>query len=178
VTAADGPTISLGPPSHNSLDDLDAGASSPDGQATVRIHGRSTISFSLAPGVYERTAEPDMERRLTQLARLGFVARMRAYYALRSQGFGQTYTKEAPAVSPRDRQYVDERSRIIASGSSPDGRIQVTVAGMEFWTVDIQPGTLSTLDEASFCAAVSSAAREVVQDQFRQIRRLKDEIYG
>jgi hypothetical protein len=178
VTAADGPTISLGPRSHNSLDDLEAGASSPDGQATVRIRGRSEITFSLAPGVYESGDEVDMERRLTQLARLGFVARMRAYYALRSRGFGQTYTKEAPAVSPRDQQYVDERSRLIASGSSPDGRIQVTVAGMEFWTVDLQPGTLSALDETSFCAAVSSAAHEVVEDQFRQIRRLKDEIYG
>lgn len=160
------------------LADLDAHASTPDGRVGVRIRGRSSLTVTLAPGYYDQVTETELSRQLTQLARLAFVQRTRAYYELRSRAFGRTVTRESSSYGARDLSFTAGRASIVASGSSPDGRIRVTAAGMESWTVDLEPGTLAAYDEAGFCAAVAAAGHDLVEDQFRQIRRLKDEIYG
>lgn len=172
------PTISLGPRSHHSLDDLEASATTPAGNATLWLRGRDQASFSLAPGRYERSTDADLSRQLTQLARLAFAAWTRAYFQLRSRDFGERVAREPAPMGARDREYDELRGRLVATGSSPDGRVRVTAAGLEHWVVEVEPGTVDSLDEASFCAAVGAAARDVLVDQFRQVRRLKDEVYG
>ena len=160
------------------LADLDAHASTPDGRLSLRIRGRSTLTLTMAPGFYEQATESELARQLTRLARLAFVQRTRAYYELRSRAFGRTVTHESPSYGARDLAFSTERATLVVSGASPDGRIRVTAAGMESWSVALEPGTLAAYDEAGFCAAAEAAGRDLVEDQFRQVRRLKDEIYG
>lgn len=64
-----------------------------------------------------------------------------------------------------------------ARGESADGRVQVETRGMREWTVRIQPGTLRTLDEAEFAAAVREAAAGLIVDQREQIRDIAVRAY-
>jgi hypothetical protein len=49
---------------------------------------------------------------------------------------------------------------------------------MESWTVHLDRDVQQRLDEQAFCAAVSSAATQLVESQFAQVRELKREVYA
>ena len=74
----------------SALAELQASAATPDEKAFATISGRTHVRFTLAPGYYEWASVADLERQLTRLAKLLFVARMKAYYVARSRDFDQT----------------------------------------------------------------------------------------
>lgn len=162
----------------NPIDDLEVVASTPDEQVYARIRGRRELTVWLAPGYYDRATEADLTWQLSRLGRLLFASRMREYYRLRSLAFGRTVTKEPPPTSARDHAYVERREDLLATGTSPDGRIRLSATGMKEWSVQIAAGTHQALDEHAFCAAVTTAGNALIEDQFTQIARLKADVYG
>lgn len=162
----------------SALAELRASAATPDEKAFATISGRTQVRFSLAAGYYEWASVADLERQLTRLAKLLFVARMRAYYAARSRDFGQLFTKESPPSSRQDQEYVRARSGLVVEGEAGGGAVRIAAVGMETWTVQLDRDVQRTLNEEAFCAAVSSAATQLVEQQFAQVRALKREVYA
>lgn len=162
----------------SALAELQATATTPDGKAFATISGRTQVRFSLAPGYYEWASVADLERQLTRLAKLLFVARMKAYYVARSRDFGQTFTKESPPTSSRDQQYVRARSGLVVEGDAAGGVVRISAVGMESWAVHLDRDVQKKLTEQAFCAAVSSAATQLVEQQFAQVKALKRDVYA
>jgi hypothetical protein len=160
------------------LADLQASAATPDEKAFATISGRTHVRFSLAAGYYEWASVADLERQLTRLAKLLFVARMKAYYVARSRDFGQTFTRESPPTSPRDEQYVRARSGLVVEGEAAGGAVRISAVGMESWAVHLDRDVQKKLDEQAFCGAVSSAATQLVEQQFAEVKELKREVYA
>ncbi|MEV4277162.1 hypothetical protein [Actinoplanes xinjiangensis] len=150
----------------------------PRHEMCAELHGHGEILLSFAPGWYDQCGEPDLERKLESLAKLLWAARMREYWRIFSRHTGRPITSESPAVSPRDFAYRENRERLTATASSPDGRIALSVEGMRSWTVSIRRGTVEALDEPQFITAVTRAASELIQDQYQKIAQLKDSLYG
>lgn len=147
-------------------------------EMSAELHGRDGITLSFARGWYDQCREPDLERKLQSLATLLWVARMREYWRIFSRHSGESVTAESPPISPRDFRYREAREKLVATGSSPDGRVTISAEGMRIWTVSIRPGTVDTLSEHEFAAAVAHAAAELIQDQYQQIAQLKNSLYG
>lgn len=161
----------------HSLDTLEARACTPDERVFGEIHGRTEVAVSFAPGYYEQASDTTLEMQFTRLARVLFAQRMKAYFHIRSEDFGETVTREAPPTSERDHRFVEERSKITATGTSADGRITCSVVGMAHWTIRIAPGTHRQLTEDAFCRSFAAVGSALIADQFAQIRRVKDAVY-
>ena len=160
------------------LAELSATAGTPDGRAYATITGRTLVRLSLSPGYYEWASVADLERQLTRLAKLLFVARMRAYYVARSKDFEQQFTREPAPTTPRDEEYVRARSELVVDGVAAGGAIRISAVGMDSWTVHLDRDIHGRMDEHAFCDAASRAATQLVESQFAQVRALKREIYG
>lgn len=159
------------------IDSLDVTVSTPDERAFGRVRGRTTVAVWFAPGWYDRASDTDVARQLQRLGRLLFAARMKEYYRLRSLAFRRQVTREAAPTSPQDREYVGRRESLVAEASGLDGRFRVSTTGMQGWTVEVEPGTVGAVDEATFCAAASAAGTALVEDQLAKIRGLKQAVY-
>ena len=153
-------------------------ASTPDGTMTAELRHRSEVTLSFTRGWYDRCDESDLERRLTGLASLLWVARTREYWSTVSDVTGDYATHEDKPISPRDVEFSQAREALIARGSSADGRVSLSVEGMRRWTVHVAAGTVRALDEDEFASAVGQAAADLIQDQFTKIAGLKHKIYG
>jgi hypothetical protein len=152
-------------------------ASSPDGLVTGELRGRSQVHLSFAPGSYRRYDEATLEQQLVGLARRLWAVRMKEYYAAVSEAFGETVTKESPAVGSRDVAFHKARDELVAAGRSTDGLVHIEVRGMRSWTMRIKDGTLRALPEEAFAVRVREAAAALIGDQFAKVRSLKLEIY-
>jgi len=161
----------------SALAQLTATASTPDARAFATISDRTQVRLTLASGYYEWASVSDLERQLTRLARLLFVARMKAYYAARSKDFDQLFTRESSPDNPRDEEYVRARARLHVEGDAADGAIRVSAVGMDSWAVHLDRTIQRRMDEQTFCRAVSEAATRLVEMQFAQVRALKREVY-
>ena len=162
----------------SALAELQATAATPDERAFATISGRTQVRVTLAAGYYGWASAADLERQLTRLARLLFVARMKAYYVARSEDFGQTFTRESPPTSPRDEAYVRARSQLHVEGEAAGGAIRVVAVGMDSWAVHVDRDVQRRMDEHAFCEAVSQAATHLVESQFAQVKALKREVFG
>jgi hypothetical protein len=152
------------------LDGLRVRASVADGGISGELRGRTTVEVACAPWVYRTLDERSLERHLAALAKLLWAARMRNYFAAVSDAFGETVTREPPALGRRDVEYVEARDRIVARGTSLDGRVAIEVLGMREWRVSVADGTLR---DRELPRQVRQAAEALIQDQLRQIRLLK-----
>ena len=162
----------------SALAELTATASTPDGRAFATISGRTHVRMSLAPGYYEWASVADLERQLTRLAKLLFVARMRAYYEARSQDFEQLFTREPAPTTPLDEAYVRARSELVVESEAAGGAVRISAVGMDAWAVHLDRDVQERMDEHTFCELVSQAATRLVESQFAQVRALKREVYA
>ena len=138
----------------SALDEMTATASTPDGRAFATITERTHVRMSLAPGYYEWASVTDLERQLTRLAKLLFVARMRAYYEARSRDFEQLFTREPAPTTPLDEAYVRARSEVVVEGEAAGGAVRISAVGMESWAVHLDRD-VRQMDEVTFCDAVA-----------------------
>lgn len=153
-------------------------ASTPDGMMTAELRNGSEVALSLVPGWYDNCHESDLERQLTRLGSLLWVARTREYWATVSNITGEHVAGEDRPISPRDVEFTEARETVVARGRSTDGHVTLSVEGMRRWTVTIAPGTVRGLSERDFVNAVRQAASGLIQDQLAQITALKYRIYG
>jgi hypothetical protein len=160
------------------LDSMHVHAATPDGAISADLNGRTDVSLSFARGYYDQCSERDLERRLTAVAILLWVGRMRALYAALSEAYKQTITGEDRPISPRDVEYAELRDALVARGRSADSRITVSVRGMREWSIRVKDGTVREIDERAFAAAAGEAAADLIRDQFAQIALLKNRVYG
>lgn len=162
----------------SALAEMSATASTPDGRAFATITGRTHVRMSLEPGYYEWASVTDLERQLTRLAKLLFVARMRAYYEARSRDFDQLFTREPAPTTPLDVAYVRARSEVAVEGEAAGGAVRISVVGMDSWAVHLDRDVQQRMDEVTFCDAVSRAATQLVEVQLASVRALKREVYA
>jgi hypothetical protein len=158
--------------------ELTATATTPDERASATITGRTHVRMSLAPGYYEWASVTDLERQLTRLAKLLFVARVRAYYEARSQDFEQLFTREPAPTTPLDEAYVRARSEVVVEGEAAGGAVRISAVGMDSWEVHLDRDVQQRMDEVTFCDAVSRAATQLVELQLAAVRALKREVYA
>src|SRR5262245_1856836 len=92
------------------LDHMRVQASSPDGMVTGELRDRTQVYLSFARGNYRCYDATTLEQQLIGLGRRLWAGRMREYYAAVSEAFGETVTKESPAVSPRDAAFYEART--------------------------------------------------------------------
>ncbi|MFI5959734.1 hypothetical protein [Cryptosporangium sp. NPDC051539] len=159
------------------LDGMTVRVTLPDGSLSAELVGSRAVTVSFPPGEYGRMPEPELARRLAQLARLLVARRTPEYFRIQSEVTGETTTKEPPAIGRRDQEYAAARDDVVAKGLSVDGRIQVSVRGMREWTVWIRPGTLRSLSEDQFVGAVGEAAGDLIADQRDRIRAVAVQVY-
>jgi hypothetical protein len=152
--------------------------SSPNGGIFARLDGRESVQLSFAPGYYERAAEHDLESQLTQVARLLWTSRMRAYNAIIADEYQESLIIDPKPQSQLDREFYDQRDNLLAVGRSADGRIEVSVRGMRDWKVRLAPGTAGVLSEEDFARAAATAATQLISDQRDKVRELKIEIFA
>lgn len=150
------------------LDTMTVTAATPSGTAFATLHGRSTVTVSFAPGYYVHTTEARLEQQLAQLGRLLWVARMKEYYRFKSQQLGREIRGEGTPRTPAQAARREARDQIHAEGDG--GVVRLSAVGMMHWTAQVEPGTVARTDEASFCHAVSRAARQLIDDHLRQLR--------
>ena len=77
----------------------------------------------------------------------------------------------------RDERFYEERENLVAEGSSPDGRVRVSVRAMRDWTVRIAPGAIDEMREQELAHAAAQAGQALIQDQIDKTRDLKLSIY-
>ena len=155
------------------------GRARPTAARSRRSPAARHVRLSLAPGYYEWACVADLERQLTRLARLLFVARMKAYYVARSKDFEQLFTREPRAddaarrgVRPSPRRSSPSR---VWPPAAPSGSVRSA------WTPGRCTSTATSsrrMDEQAFCDAASEAATRLVECSSPQVRALKREIYG
>jgi hypothetical protein len=160
------------------LDLMRVRASVAGGAITGELYDNDRVDLSFAPGYYDRVSEPALEDHLVSLARVMHAEYVRQYFRAVSEAFGQTVTKEPPAIGRQDKLYVEQRLDLVAEGRSADDRVVITVRGMQSWWVRIAPGTLRALGGPEFSARFGEAAQALIHDQFTGIRALKNHVYG
>ncbi len=159
------------------LADLRVRVTSPNGACSAELVGRSQIRLAFSGSFYYRTDERELEAQAEALCRLLWAARAREVDAIVTRAGGRTVTAEQ-ARSPLDEEYYRRLDRLVASGRSPDGRIEVTAsAGMRQWSVRIEDGTLQAVSEEEFIASAAHAADALIRDQLDQVMQLKAEVY-
>jgi DNA-binding protein YbaB len=150
----------------------------PGGQVSGELRGQTDIALSFDGDSYYRLTEPELERQLASLCRLLTVSWSRGYWAAISEIGGQIVTGESPAQTEETRRYRAERDAMCITGTSRDGRVEVTYdGGGSGWSVRIQPGTLATLTEAQFQAAAREASQDLAQTHRETIARLRRECF-
>jgi hypothetical protein len=148
----------------------------PSRSVSAELRGRNDIIVSFAPGFYQRAGEHEMQAQLEQVGRLLWASWMREYQRIVSDEHGQTYEESRP-LSHLDYEFIDKRANLVAEGRSGDGRIQISVRGMQDWKVRVAPGALSAMREDEFAAQVAVAAQGLIDDQRTKIRELKVTTY-
>lgn len=152
------------------LETLSAEAETPDGTAFARLRGTSDISVSFVPGYYAQTTEARLADKLTQLGRLLWVARMRAYYRLKSDLLDREIRGEGRPRNERQAARREARDSIVASGRSDDGRVELSAVGLLNWSATVAPGTVRQVSEEAFTAACAQAAERLVEDHLWQLK--------
>jgi hypothetical protein len=148
----------------------------PDGSLAAELTGRGEVRLTVRD--YARLTEPELSRRIAQLARLLWARRMGEYFRIRSEVTGQRVTRESPALGRRDQEFEAARDDLVVRGRSADGRVEVQTRGMREWTVRIQPGTLRALTETQFAVGVGEAAAGLIADQRERLRDIAVRTYG
>lgn len=141
-----------------------------DLEAELRNYTEVTLSFG--ESVYDFISESALEQALGVLARLLHADWVRQYRsALDGTGV---------SVDPKDRHdrnFVDERSEIEASGSSSDQQVTLFTTGMNEFSARIKRGTVRELTERKFTSDVTEAASGLFEDFAAQAGDLHERYY-
>ncbi|MCP2321998.1 hypothetical protein HDA40_000505 [Hamadaea flava] len=154
------------------LDQMVITAATPDGAMTAELYDRDQVRLRF-PGGYRWLDESRLPGQLEALARVLWARRMREYYEILSEDEDERRTAEPEPVTEGQWEFVERRAQIVARGESSDGRIAISVRGMQEWTVRVQPGTLREYSEEEFAGTIRSVVTRLLDDQFRQITELK-----
>ncbi len=156
-----------------SIDYLQAAAHTPDDQVHGEISGRSDIRFWFEPGYYRLATADEIAWQFERLCPLLLVARMRAFYELRTRQEGRPVRPPSERLRPRNEAYERGLGAIHAIGEH-DG-VVFSAIGMKVFEVRI-PDEVRALDEHAFCVTAGRAASEAVRSQFHQVLNLKFEL--
>lgn len=152
-------------------------AASPSQKVFITMRGDTDIDVTFMPGWYSRAGTSEMEVELARAAKMTFVERTRAYYAVRSDLAGRR-------VQPATTIHSDEQARwrrgleeLPAHGESPDGAVAMTMVGMTHYSIAVAAGALSTMGETTFAGACRAAGLACLADHTRGWQKLHFDIY-
>ncbi|QWF79450.1 hypothetical protein HUW46_02858 [Amycolatopsis sp. CA-230715] len=144
----------------------------PGTEIEAELRGRTGISLSFEESVYEFIDESALERALASIARLLWAGWRRQYLS----AIDET-SLSIDANDFRDSNFIADRARIEAIGTSSDERIVITTVGMENFAVHIEPGTVREVPEDQFATKASAAATKLIQDFQAKVSELKKRYY-
>lgn len=156
-------------PFGKAMDALHVTASTPNEQLFGEVNGWYDVRISIMPGFAERAGDRETAHQLTQLARVLFAVRQKAYRALVEEHL-------SPPVGPmsaRRRAFRDRQDATTVTGSSADGSVTVTSTGLDSWFVEIVPGSVDRLGSAGLARAATEAANQIVWQWLSSIDDLK-----
>lgn len=155
------------------LDKIRVRVRAPGTEIEAELSSRNNITLSFGESVYAFISERYLEHALASVARLLFVGWLREYRAV----IDDTELNIDPK-DQHDLNFRDERREIESSGESSDGRVRLSVIGMNDFTARIQRGTVRELREREFVARVREASTALIGDYRAQVRELKKRYYG
>jgi hypothetical protein len=156
------------------LDNLHVRVKAPGVEIYAELRNRDNVTISFEPGIYDWLDERHLEHHMSGLARLLYVAWVRAYRAALPEGF-QASLGEVDTQADRD--YLAAREDLVTEGASPDRRIVLVARGMHEIRVHIAPGTIRALDEYQFAEHTRQAFAALLHERLTQIRELKQRFY-
>jgi hypothetical protein len=157
------------------LDNIHVRVKAPGAEIFAELHHRSEVDISFGPGIYDWLAERHLERYLASAAKLLYVGWTRAC----REALGDSIVQHSAAEETQtDRNYLDARGRLVATGRSADGRVTVTIKGVVHEvTVRIADGTIRALNQREFADRVHEAVAALAEDHLEKIRELKLRFY-
>ncbi|MET0237969.1 MAG: hypothetical protein ABW224_25240 [Kibdelosporangium sp.] len=149
------------------LDSIRLKVQAPGSEIYADLRNRKNVSISFGESVYGWMKESTLERLLASTGRLLYVEWVRRYRAELDESF-----RHGPETQ-NDRDFVAARAAMESSGRSRDGRVTLSVAGMQNLEVRIVRGTIRALDEKEFSARVQEAVQDLADNYQANIRDLK-----
>ncbi|GAA4907801.1 hypothetical protein LX16_3160 [Stackebrandtia albiflava] len=122
---------------------------SPDGNLGATVTGDEVKGVSFLPFTYRAYSEPELERQLTQLARLVWVSRLRARRAAKQAalGYGREL-RDREAETPAERRLWEARDNTHIETRSAN--VIIRVGGGTDWRIRLRRGTVQSVPEAEF----------------------------
>jgi DNA-binding protein YbaB len=154
------------------LDTLSVTVRSPDSNIEAEFDRRFRVSLRFRPGALQQYSEFTLEHQLVQLSRLAWVAYQREYRAA-IEASGRIVND----WDPKRRAYREALMQIETTGTSDGGYVEVTCAGLERWSVRIQPGAISQLPADRLAAEIQSAVANAGAQYEHRAVLLKDEYF-
>ncbi|MBA8826322.1 hypothetical protein FHX42_003698 [Saccharopolyspora lacisalsi] len=155
------------------LDGIRVRVNAPGADIKAELNNRTDFTLSFGESVYEFIDERALERALASLARLLYAGWQRQYReAISDTGLD---------IDPNDQHdfnFQEECRAVESYGESGDGRVALSVVGMDEFTAQIKRGTQRELRESEFAARATEAAALLVEDYQVKTSELKVRYYG
>ena len=158
------------------LDNMAIKANSPDQNIAAMISNRTKVSLKFNPNTYNSYSEGSLEHQLSRLAELAWINWQRGYEeVLHSRDM--RVMKPSLAKDEDTRKFLENRFDIESFGSSNDDNVRVKTRGLRHWKVRIRPGTISELEEETFCRSCLEAVAMVIDDYNIKNEAYKEELH-
>jgi len=157
------------------LDGISLRVSVPGIEISAELCRRDEVKLAFGTGVYHKLSEADLERHLTNLARLLYVNWVRAYQAALTEEFRSSLL--AGPSSQRDRDFLAARGKLVSVGRSADDTVIVASRGMQAVRVRVAPGARALL-EYEFVDRVREATAALIRDHITRVAELKKQFYA
>ena len=151
------------------LDSIRLRVQAPGSEIYADLHNRKDVSISFGESVYEWMTERTLEHLLASMGRLLYVEWIRRYRAELDEAF----LNAAGPETQNDRDFIAARAAMESSGRSQDGRVTLSVTGMQNLEVHIIRGTILELNENEFSARLHEAVQDLADNYQAGIRDLK-----
>lgn len=163
------------------LDAIDVTVTSPDGRIEGRMRSLNKVAFRFLHDSYEKYYRHKAAELLAYQFERGAMLLSAAYMKarreiMRRHGF-ERYTEGRPPYARRHREYLERGAKLVAEGSTADGRIKVRTRAMAEFKVRIDPVIPKRCDQAEFLQLANGAMIALNQEYRRVHSELRHELY-
>ncbi|GLY32497.1 hypothetical protein [Kineosporia sp. NBRC 101731] len=146
--------------------------STPDNGMTAELQGRDQLSVTFQEGLYRRSDEAGLERKIATLANLLWLAHTREYWRIFRDVTGNYLAGSDHSQNSSVGERQQARDSVEAIGVSANGAIKLRSTGLRQWHVSIRGGTLRDLSERDFTASLGEAAQRLLRAHAVKLAKL------
>ncbi|MGH3662664.1 MAG: hypothetical protein ACRD1T_09640 [Acidimicrobiia bacterium] len=160
------------------LDGITITAKSPDGNIECDLVDGRHMEMGFKDGAYKRYSDPALEHQLAGLLTSLWVGHHQARLSVLSEEFDYLPREEHSTADRPSREFAQERKMARAQGRSDSGRITIETVGRSTWSVRVQAGTVSAMDEDGFLQDFWKAFLQTMAEFRHQMAQLKRDKFG